>query len=350
MAGGLSAQRIHDSDFDRMIKTLRFERTDRVPVWEPTIESRSVNYLLGKECRSSLLSPGESVMLARRLGMDVIRAYAPRGLGETHIIAGDGSYDYVGGTIKSRSDLTRFDFSKTYQEWLADTRRSIKAALDAIRGTSLGVTVMIEGPLQATYCAMGHEDFFYAVHDDPELVLTLMDTVTEYSCEVARLLVCEGVPLAFIADDIAHTSGLLLNPTMLGEWWFPRVLSIADILKSGHIPFIFHCCGILDHVLPMLVKLGAAGIHPVQANCNDIYQVRKQYGRQIALFGNIDLTFPLSTGTPEDVRRDVLEHLGALGPLGGYVVGSSHSILNSVPPQNFLTMVETAKEWRPPGV
>ena len=50
-------------------------------------------------------------------------------------------------------------------------------------------------------------------------------------------------------------------------------------------------------------------------------------------------------GTPEEVRQDTRIHIEALGPGGGYIVGSSHSVTDDVPPENFQAMIEATWEF-----
>ena len=78
---------------------------------------------------------------------------------------------------------------------------------------------------------------------------------------------------------------------------------------------------------------------------NDIYEIKAQYGDKITLVGNIDVASVLSFGTPTEVRESTREHIERLGADGGYVVCSSHSIIDSVPPENYTAMIEATKEF-----
>ena len=52
------------------------------------------------------------------------------------------------------------------------------------------------------------------------------------------------------------------------------------------------------------------------------------------------LTIEPFAGAPhEDVDRDVRDHMEALKPGGRWVAGSSHSIVNYIPHENFVTMI-----------
>lgn len=59
-----------------------------------------------------------------------------------------------------------------------------------------------------------------------------------------------------------------------------------------------------------------------------------------SFIGNIDITYPLSFGNPQQVKESVNEHLINLADAGGYVLSSSHSIINKIPPANFEAMLK----------
>ena len=95
----------------------------------------------------------------------------------------------------------------------------------------------------------------------------------------------------------------------------------------------------------MAIEMGISAINPIQPNCNDIYKYKKEYGSDICFIGNMDLAGVLVYGTPEEVREDTKRHIEKLADGGGYVVSSSHSITDEVPPENYLAMVEATWEY-----
>ncbi len=335
-----------EPSIDRLLKTFRFERTDRVPNLEQSVESRSVEYLIGKRRRSGLLDPLDKVALCRKTGMDAIIVSTTKEFGEIREVEADGFSFYRDGTIKTQADLAEYDLASTLHDWSRDVGAALSQSEDALRGTNIGLGVYLPGPLYTAYLSIGLADFMLKLADDPVLVQKLMDFHTEWGCESARLAVKHNAAFCILGDDLAHTTGLLVSPRFIADWWMPRTRRITDILRDGSIPCMVHSCGKLDRVLPFLVDLGFVAVHPLQPQCNDIYAVRQRYGHQIALMGNIDITYPLSEGTPEEVRRDTLEHLERLGPDGGYIVAAGHSIINSIPPENYMAMIETAWEWK----
>jgi uroporphyrinogen decarboxylase len=95
----------------------------------------------------------------------------------------------------------------------------------------------------------------------------------------------------------------------------------------------------------MAIRMGFKAINPIQPTCNDIYQIKKQYGDEICLIGNMDIAGCLAYGSVDDAVRDTKEHIDRLSANGGYVVSSSHSITEAVRPENYLAMIETAHTY-----
>ena len=226
-----------------------------------------------------------------------------------------------------------------------DRVRNLQRFIDQARGTGVGVAPTIFAPLTLTYEALGIDRLAYLVYDDPELVIHLLDHFTRDARAVAEAVVDLDVDFVYVADDIAFNTGPFLHPRMMEELWLPRTATIIEPLKSRGIPLAFHCCGNLTLVLPWLIELGFLAIQPVQPTCNDIYALKRQYGERMCFIGNIDVAGCLSFGTVDDVVRETKEHIDRLAYNGGYVAASSHSIIESVKPENYAAMLETIIEY-----
>ena len=74
-------------------------------------------------------------------------------------------------------------------------------------------------------------------------------------------------------------------------------------------------------------------------------KVKAIAGDRVCLIGNIDCGQLLPNGTQEDVREAVRAAIAAGAPGGGYILSSSNCIHSSCKPENFMTMVEAAREF-----
>jgi uroporphyrinogen-III decarboxylase len=64
----------------------------------------------------------------------------------------------------------------------------------------------------------------------------------------------------------------------------------------------------------------------------------------MAFIGNIP-TVLLARGSQSEIEERVREYCIELGPGGGYVLGSSTSIMDGIPPKNFVAMIQAVHKY-----
>lgn len=332
-----------DSDKKRLLKTLRWEETDRIPHLETLYESHHVDAILGKQYgkNSWELEPVEQVELALRTGIDMLFTGGYGKFGQVNKFMEDGSFQYTDGLIKDRRTFDSWDFSGEFNTCLEQIEMRIRQLTDATKLSPVGAAVAFRSVFADTSLSMGLTDFMINLYDDPEFVADMMDLYLDFALRVVEIISRYPVDLVLIDDDIADSRGLMIGLERTRELWLPRTKMITDRLIAIGVPYIGHCCGCLDEVIPMCLELGYLAIHPIQPSCNDIYELKSKYAGKIALIGNIDILETLSRGTRETVRKDVSDHILRLGYGGGYVLSSSHTMVNSIPHENYKEMLST---------
>lgn len=245
------------------------------------------------------------------------------------------------GVIKDRSGLSNLPKPPSADDMMVPLDYYLKD----FNNTNIGVGILLRSVLSNTYETLGMENFMLKFYDDPQLIRILMDLFLDYSLGIIEALKYRKIDFLAIDDDICDNSGFMVNPDYIKEQWVPRTKEIINPILSKDIPVIYHCCGNIKDVIPIVIDMGITAIHPVQPNCNDIYRYKKEFGADLCLFGNIDIAGVLAHGTPEEVRDDTRRHIELLAPGGGYVVGSSHSITDDIRPENYRAMIEATWEY-----
>jgi len=108
---------------------------------------------------------------------------------------------------------------------------------------------------------------------------------------------------------------------------------------------MFHSDGKIDAGVEMLIEMGVNCITPMDPSGIDYREYKKRYGSRVTLHGNIDITWPLVMGNPADVEKDVREHMEVLKPGGRWIAGSSHSVVNYIPHENFVAMINAFHKY-----
>jgi len=344
----------YDSDITRLLKAFTHQEADRVPFLEYWVTNQEVfEYVLGRKLDYRVASaygeesytiaqvPRDVVEFAQRIGMDAVGPafqYRPGNIFEK---SSDGTEHYVGGRIKSWDDLKYLTPPQDVEKQVDQLERFLEAS----EGTGVGVYPNISSFFDGTYLAMGYQDFMYKVHDDLKLVEHIMDRILEVQLAVMeRVVKYNEIAFVFVNDDIAFKSGLMIQPELFRELFIPRMKKlIQPALARGKI-VTFHTDGDMKPVIPILLELGISAVHPNEPAANDIYELKKLFGDKICLCGNIETTL-LAYGTKEEIEKDVQEHIERLAPGGGYVLGSCTSIIEGIPPENFLAMVEAVHKF-----
>ena len=198
----------------------------------------------------------------------------------------------------------------------------------------------------ATWMLMGLETFCTALADNPDLVGKVFERVGTIQEEVVRIVLdydCVGA--LRMPDDMAYTTGLIVSPDAMRRHVFPWHKRIGDLVHKKGLPYLLHSDGQLYEVLDDLIDCGYDGIHPIEPAAMDIAYLKREYGDRLSLCGNIDLGYTLTRGKPEEVEEEVKIRLREIAPGGGYGVGSSNSIPEYVPYENYMAMRESVLRY-----
>ena len=72
----------------------------------------------------------------------------------------------------------------------------------------------------------------------------------------------------------------------------------------------------------------------------DLEFIKKEYGKDIVLFGGLGCQSTIPLGTPEEVVREARERLELLGAGGKYLLGPSGAIPTDAPIENVRALLE----------
>jgi uroporphyrinogen decarboxylase len=196
--------------------------------------------------------------------------------------------------------------------------------------------------MMGTIFSLGWEGFSDALYDHIELVEALMDRYIEWNCVVVEKLQTIGFDFFIVYDDFAYKTGPMFSPQVFTDIFLPKLRILADTFR---IPWVFHSDGDLTSVLDDLLTLGMNGLNPIEPGAMDMKTIKDRYGDRICLWGNIDLRYALTRGTPDDAEAEVKQRIREAGPGGGYILGSSNSITDWCKVENVIAMARAVKKY-----
>jgi uroporphyrinogen decarboxylase len=193
---------------------------------------------------------------------------------------------------------------------------------------------------------MGLDTLLMGMMIEPELVEAVMDVVLETNIAIVRRAIRTGAELIVLGDDYASNTGPLMSPKLFAQFILPRLQKMVDAIHEEGAYCCKHSDGNLWPILDMIVGTGVDALNPIEPVAGmDIAEVKRKFGAQVCLIGNVDCSHLLSFGTPDEVRQAVRECIAAASKGGGHILSSSNSIHSGVKPENYVAMVEAVHEF-----
>jgi uroporphyrinogen decarboxylase len=200
-----------------------------------------------------------------------------------------------------------------------------------------------------------NDNFFVLLAGEPEQAHDFLDRITAmYLGNLEKFLgaVGDSIDIIVFGDDLGMQTGPQISPAMYREFFKPRHQLLWNRAKQlAPVKVMLHCCGGVRELLPDLIEAGLDAINPVQISCRgmDAAELKKEFGHDLTFWGGgCDTRDVLPLGSPEQVRRHVIDQLRILAPGGGFVFQQVHNALANVPPQNIVAMLDAVAEFNRP--
>ncbi len=347
---------------------LNLGQPDTVPIWEMAYNESSIigiakHFMEEKELpKPKLLMDmsgeekfrliGGLMTLVKALDLDGVTAVslAPRerldkehmkdSLGVVYHLSDFGEPYPVSGPIGDLGDLKKFKMRPPVDldYMMLDVFR--KAFPDR------AIAMHMPGTFKLSWTLRGSmEKFLMDYLDNPQLAHGLARMVTDHCVGMVDTVFQKGADFIILEGDLAYNPGPMMSPKHYREFIMPYHAEICAAAHKAGGKIVKHSDGKLTPLVPDLLAAGFDGIHPIQPQCMDIGEIKKEFGKRTCILGNIDCSFLLVFGTPEEVKESVKDTIAKAAPGGGYIISSSNSIHPGCKPENYLVMVEAAREF-----
>lgn len=187
----------------------------------------------------------------------------------------------------------------------------------------------------------------------PDYVEEMFDRTTDVSIQTLKKYwdaFGSDIDVMFICGtDFGTQNGPMMNPLTVKEMYVPYYKKMNDWIHE-HTTWktLKHSCGAIFQILPYLIEAGFDAVNPVQCSAAGMepQKLKDTYGKDILFWGGgVDTQKVLPFGTPEEVRKQVLERLAIFSKDGGYIFNSIHNIQAKTPIENIVAMVDAIKEF-----
>ncbi len=242
-------------------------------------------------------------------------------------------------SVQDIEDYPIPDFAAPYRyEGFRGRVRSLQKAGYAVRGRPGSL-------FEWAWQVRGFDNLFLDFAERPELAECLLDRRTEVLSGAAQLHAQCGVDVLGLHDDVAMQTGPIMSLSTWRRWFKPRMAKVIAAAKRVRPDILvwYHCDGDATAFLPELIEIGVDIMNPIQPECMDGEEVKRQFGDRLAFWGGLGTQSVLPFGSPEDVRKEVARLVATLGRGGGLLLEPTHQVQPDVPWENIVAYVEAAR-------
>ncbi len=207
-------------------------------------------------------------------------------------------------------------------------------------------------PFERAHAMQGMEAFLLNMAKNPDFARALLEKIAVYCKQLMGRFLQElgdNVDMIKIGDDLGTQNSLVISPKMYREILKPIHADFISFIKARTTAKIFfHSCGDVAPLIEDFIEIGVDILNPIQTSAgimSDLPSLKKRFGSNIVFCGGIDTHRILPFGSVEEVREEVRRVMQILGPGGGYMIGAVHTVLDDVPPENVLAMVDAVEEF-----
>ncbi len=191
------------------------------------------------------------------------------------------------------------------------------------------------------------EDLMSDMLQNPAMAGALLDRITDLRVYQAKTYAQFGVDMLSLGDDISMQTGMLISPRMWRKWLKPRLAKVIQAAKDVKPDLLvqYHTDGDCRAVIPELIEVGVDILNPIQPECMDPVEIKREYGDRLSFSGTIGTQSTMPHGTPEDVTEAVKKMIETVGIGGGLFLAPTHVIEPDVPWENVVAFVEVCKAF-----
>ncbi len=305
---------------ERVERTMNFQETDRVPIYDLLRCDAAFEYFSGEKIPTLSKNPETEEKLFKIAGkavnklLDMTRSVSFGPVVEEdvedelgfiyHVSPAEktwwikkrpfndekGAVEFLKKWIQKIKEETKqisknaSEYRKNYHENFMKTQAAIGDTVNLFAQHGVG--------LDDIRVCLGFEIFSFVYADEPGLISEFLEEYTKMNVLVCHIVADKKLsPCVLTYGDIACKQRLLHSPDFLKKEFFPRLKKLNDAWHEHSFKCLFHSDGYLMDVMDDLIEAGIDGLNPIETVAGmSIKEIREKYGNKIFLAGGIDMS------------------------------------------------------------
>jgi uroporphyrinogen decarboxylase len=234
-----------------------------------------------------------------------------------------------------------WDYAQVAGECAAQGDRAVVLAGDRLDHTA---------QLKPAMYLRGAERFFTDLALEPKLAEAIIEHIVSYYLEYNRRVfeaTALRIDIFMMGDDFGAQTGPMMSVATWRRYFRKGFRAYCDLAHRFGLKVMHHTCGGVRPLIPEFIAAGLDILQSLQPRAPgmDLAELKREYGRDLAFHGSIDIQETMPRGTPADVRAEVQARMAAGKPGGGFILCTAHNLLPDVPVENILALYEACREF-----
>lgn len=242
------------------------------------------------------------------------------------------------GTVEDIRVMTRY-FADITPEYDCDNREQAAAMYRDFGSRGLCADTIGESPLMDFIeWYAGIENGHLLLCDYPEEIAELFAEIHRVNCQ-SLTVACEHSP-ADALYFIENTSTTIISPSQFEEFCQGHLTDYANIAKRYNRRLVFHMCGHIRNILPMLAEIPFTAIEALSSppiGNTTLAQARAALPDKSFIGGTNCLTW---LNSPEEIIRELEQALAELPHYRGIILGTGGIVPPGCTPQTLKAVFD----------
>jgi uroporphyrinogen decarboxylase len=201
------------------------------------------------------------------------------------------------------------------------------------------------GLFESSWGLRGFENAMMDMAAEPQFFEELLERLTEQFLAYVNFT-CDQLPeidAIMFGDDWAHQRGIMGGPERWRKLFKPMVRQIYDLAHKRGKLVITHCCGSVVDIMADVIEIGLDVFESMQPEARGMnpYELKAEFGKDIAFWGCLGSQSTIPFGTPDEIRAEVAKLKQEMGKGGGYILAPAKTLQPGTPVENAAAVVES---------
>ena len=226
------------------------------------------------------------------------------------------------------------------------TGESLKTSYEHAKSGNRFLVLSCIEPFEHIAGLLGREKVLTMMAEEANEIADIFANSAEFTLKICQLALDKGYRFdgAWMWGDLGCKTGLIFSTNYYNALLFDLHKEFCGFFKANRMPVIFHSDGNIRELLPHLIEAGVRAIEPIESDVGmDIAEIKREYGRDLVLFGGVDEQAFVSDMSKAE--NEIKSKFKVLMKNGGYIYHADSPISEEIGFENYKKALELVKKY-----